>query len=101
MKVEVADKRAFRVWWQRELNERKDGSIRKNKSGQNRINTICYVATKNGKDILYYGKAIQNSDDNFNKAIGRKVSLTKAIRKFQKTERTIFWENYLKNCKIR
>jgi len=101
MKVQIDENKSFKVWWQRELNKKKDGSIRKSKNGQNRINTICYIANRDGKDIIYYEKAIQNKDDNFSKAMGRKISLTKAVRSFTKPERTIFWENYLKNCKIR
>lgn len=43
-----------------------------------------------------FGSAFCSVEDNFNKAIGRKLALTRALEgsKFSKEERTAIWETY-------
>lgn len=108
MKVELKDV-LYDVNWERVLNKRKDGTIRKSYNGTNRINTLCHISIVDKNKIkseryteLFLGKAYQNSKDIFNKAIGRKIALTKAIKdNFNKDERTVFWDFYKEKCKLR
>lgn len=59
--------------------------------------TLCRIILPNGK--IYTGIARCSKRDNFCKDIGRKVSLTRALKSagFDKAERRIFWKTYLNN----
>lgn len=46
--------------------------------------------------VVFTGTALLHPKDNFNKAIGRKISLTRAIEDLPKTVRTQIWEKYHK-----
>ena len=37
--------------------------------------------------------------DQFDRSVGRKISLTRAIYGFSKADRTIIWNEYFKHCK--
>lgn len=109
MKVKVKNV-LYDVSWERFLNRRKNKSktVRQNVNGINRINTLCHVSIVNKDKVkserytrVHTGEAIQSSKDIFNKAIGRKVSLTKAIENFTKADRTVIWGIYKQRCKLR
>jgi hypothetical protein len=61
--------------------------------------TQCYISPE-GQKPLYYGVAKKVKEDNHNKHIGRKLSLARAIQSFDRNQRKVFWEAYLKNCRI-
>lgn len=50
--------------------------------------------------IISVAEANCHPDDNFCKAEGRKKSLTRAIKKFDKSFRAAIWKEYLRCCKI-
>jgi hypothetical protein len=41
------------------------------------------------------GKAFRSAIDHFNKEVGRKLSLTRALGKFNKKARAAFWKTFL------
>jgi len=64
--------------------------------------TECKI-TINEKQFIGVGCAIVHPKDNFCKEKGRQISLTKALNnlKFEREDRTIFWNEYRKWGKIR
>lgn len=96
--------RIYNVRWKREKKKRK---------GREVIDTYCDISkvdpSKEGRNKYTTikgatGKAYQSPKDNFNKAVGRKIALDRALRnsnKFYKEHRKIFWDTYKKHCHIR
>lgn len=58
--------------------------------------TIC---TLSRGSVTSNGHALCSPNDNFNKDVGRKVSLSRALESFDKEERTHVWDNYRKLTK--
>lgn len=62
--------------------------------------TVCDVKVG---EIKFTGKAFKIVEDNFNKAVGRKNALTKAMRfaadVLNKQERRAVWQEYFKACR--
>ena len=77
--------------------------------GENQhIETVCTVSeidpNKIGKErfhCLAVGQASLNPQDHFEKSVGRKLSLARALKLtcFCKAARKIVWETYLSTCK--
>jgi len=66
-------------------------------SYDNRRITLCVVEDENR---TFVGQAICNPKDQYNKSIGRKVSLTDAISGLDKQARTSVWKEYLTKFKV-
>ena len=73
------------------------------------VDTECFISrindNKTGEEKynpISSGLAHQSPRDIFNKAIGRKIALGRALQKtdFSKEDRTIFWKIYFDHCKI-
>lgn len=62
--------------------------------------TVCDIKID---DLTFTGKAFKIVEDNFNKSIGRKNALTKALRYatdiLSKSDRRTVWEAYFKSCR--
>lgn len=59
--------------------------------------TTCEIVTVNGNeivDVVTSGVAICHPSDNFNKEIGRKTSLQRAVEKLHREERVQIWNAY-------
>ncbi len=58
--------------------------------------TVCTVELKTGETwtIVAVGGAKLHTYDRFEKETGRRLSLTRAIERFSRAERTAFWEAY-------
>ena len=62
--------------------------------------TMCFIESPNGQ--IYTGFARVHPEDKYVKAIGRKVSLAKALQNItsNKNIRKFFWDEYKKRCKL-
>ena len=61
--------------------------------------TICRLYDSLG-EVLSEGYAFQKEPDNFSRAIGRRIALTKALRSINsKSLRTDIWQDYFRTCK--
>lgn len=71
------------------------------KKGKNHdcVRTECTIVTNLGNHHSH-GNAVCSIKDTDEKEIGRKVSLTKAIKYFNKIERAKFWEVYRTMTKV-
>lgn len=59
--------------------------------------TDCFITyVDNPENHAAEGRAICSALDQFNKAVGRKVALTRALKPFDKEIRTRFWKAYWK-----
>ena len=57
--------------------------------------THCFVRLADQKESVATGHAICSPEDNFNKQIGRKLSLSRALRNwFTRDDRMYFWKEY-------
>jgi 7-keto-8-aminopelargonate synthetase-like enzyme len=54
--------------------------------------TICTIT--GGKDVVSSGAARCADHDNFCRATGRKLALTRALAKFDKAARSVVWAKY-------
>lgn len=54
---------------------------------------------KEDGELVSTAKSMCNPVDNFNKDIGRKISLTRAIKEFPKEVRKLIWDSYLNRNK--
>lgn len=61
--------------------------------------TICYLM-KEDNSLLNSGHSSCTINDTFSKEIGRKISLTRAVKELPKSERTKIWEAYLNRANI-
>jgi len=110
LNVKINDQ-IFNVRWKREKKKRQRKEV---------IDTHCDISKvdpfKEGRNKYTTmkgaaGKAYQNPKDTFNKAIGRKISLKRALKnynkhkkyglKLNKKTRKIFWDVYKQNCKLK
>lgn len=59
--------------------------------------TECMVLVmgEDGPEKASMGVAVCSRGDNFDRKVGRKISLTRALKKFDKSFRTMTWEQYL------
>jgi len=59
-------------------------------------NITCYITEKQDKEkiLVSQGIASQYPSDEFNGIVGRKISFFKAIKKFNKEDRSLFWDAY-------
>lgn len=57
-------------------------------------NLISVCKVHNGDKTISTGKAHKAKNDNFNKSLGRKIALTRAIKMLPKDERTEIWNDY-------
>ena len=55
--------------------------------------TFCYIT--NGDGIMKIGHAYCSQSDNFDRKVGRKIALTRAVRGLDKGLRTQIWNTYL------
>lgn len=66
------------------------------------INTFCTISSvdfsKQGRDKftpVSTGEAKQSVKDNYDKIVGKKISMTRALKQvFSRPERAVFWENF-------
>ena len=67
----------------------------KEEDARTKGNTICCI---NG---TFVGDANCFINDQFNKSVGRKISLTRALQRypFSKEDRKLIWKEYFKHCK--
>lgn len=56
--------------------------------------TDCYVFEGEDEVPVIVGRGYCSSKDNFNRSVGRKVALTKALQSFDKTYRAEVWNKY-------
>jgi hypothetical protein len=59
--------------------------------------TECKVFSNNM--LIGFGITYCSKNDNFNRKIGRKISLTRAISKLDKSTRKEIWDNYWKQVR--
>ncbi len=83
MKVEV-DGHIYTVDWQH---------IRGGEKNDFNAITDCFIIDENGH-YIGYDHAICSKKDNFDRSIGRKLSLARAISGLKKEQRRKFWEAY-------
>jgi len=97
MKVELSDGRIINVRWKRIYKKREKKEV---------VDTICLVSGVNEKkegSEKYFpiatGLAYQSPDDRYVRAVGRKISLTRAVEEFKiKKDREKIWQAYFENC---
>jgi len=67
--------------------------------------TKCFIIDNKTEKMIIEGMGVLHPNDNFNKKIGRKISLTKALNNYdsmmeedswKKEGRTMFWNEYHK-----
>jgi len=58
--------------------------------------TTCEIFNAFDESGVGYGLTYCSRSDQFNKATGRKVALTRALKAFDKETRTRFWKAYFK-----
>ena len=63
-------------------------------SSDDKFLTVCTIYD-NANQIIAKGNAIRNPEDKFVKEIGRKKSLTRALREFDRNTRAQYWQAYL------
>jgi hypothetical protein len=95
MKVNINDSNELKVKWDYEFGRRE---IQSKYGKLKRIKAIihCAIATKED-EYLVSGEAFLSETDNFNKDLGRKLSLKKALQQLfpnNKVARACFWEAY-------
>lgn len=58
--------------------------------------TYCFLKEGEGENVVGYGVASCAPGDNFNKVIGRKLALARALKDagLNKAERTAIWEQF-------
>lgn len=56
--------------------------------------TNCIINDLQDDNNSRIGTAICSRQDQFNRAVGRKVALTRALKPFDKETRTRFWKRY-------
>ena len=61
--------------------------------------TECKITFKD--EVVSFGYAFSHMSDQFSRSTGRKISLTRAIRTFNKEIRSKFWEEYFYCCKVK
>jgi hypothetical protein len=61
--------------------------------------TSCYVDDIESGELLLEGEAYCSENDIFDKAVGRKISLARAIESLDKETRTEFWNKYIETTK--
>ena len=61
--------------------------------------TVCIVALDKEGEFLTEGESYCSILDTFDKAVGRKVSLARAISGFDRSERAEFWKKYIETTK--
>ncbi len=101
MKVKLDDERIIDVRWIRHKKERRKKPV---------IDTECVIKaivdeSMKGEDKylpvpLGSGCTYQSPEDQYVRAIGRKISLTRAVKSFGiKEDRRKIWKTYFENCK--
>lgn len=85
----------FRHEFYRKTWEEKGATVRKDIPHQPNV-TTCNILNVKGKEesSVCSGKAVRNVTDNFNKEIGRKLSMTRAIMGLSKDVRRQIWQAY-------
>jgi hypothetical protein len=64
--------------------------------------TTCFILPvdcTNTEEALAIGTATCSRGDNFDRAIGRKVALAKALKGFDRETRKAFWQAYFEKTK--
>jgi len=56
--------------------------------------TICKIINKDTNEQVAIGESFCSDKDSYNKKVGRKFSLTKAISKFDKSVRASIWDQF-------
>lgn len=71
------------------------------KSDTKHLETVCLIKNLNTGKVIQ-DHALKSPNDNHNKHIGRKISLARALKVMglNREQRKIFWDAYLKNCKV-
>jgi hypothetical protein len=67
-----------------------------------RRGVICHIEDETVEDMAFIrsGLALCSPNDNFNKEIGRKISLKKAMATYNKEIRTKLWEEFRTMTKV-
>jgi len=83
MLAEIGDK-VFIVKWNHENNGRDEQSV-----------TRCFIRNAANKEVVCSGVSICDTRDQYNKQIGRKISLSRALKNFPDVnDRKVFWHSY-------
>lgn len=95
MKVTFPDGRTYLVSWHHENRVSiGDGKL---ESGITRPYTECLIYIVNGdhtKTLLNKVSAYLHPKDQYNKNVGRKISMQKALKDFSYNDQTAFWSAY-------
>lgn len=62
--------------------------------------TRCVIANKETKAVEYSAWAIIGNNDQFCRAKGRKVSLTRAMKDIPRVDRSVMWLDYMLTVKL-
>ena len=67
--------------------------------------TECIITERNPKteedEVIYYGEAYCSVNDTFDKSVGRKLSLARALETAPKDFRTKVWKLYLETVRVK
>lgn len=63
------------------------------------VRTVCTITDDEGVRILARASCFVHPNDNPCRSTGRKLSLTRAAKNFDKETRTEIWNEYFKNFK--
>jgi hypothetical protein len=74
-----------------------DANSRKKK----RFTTFCWISEPDKKVVITKGVSKLNPIDKLNRNLGKARAFQKAIKKYSRDERIIFWLEFHKNFKIR
>lgn len=99
MKIEIKNKTYF-VKWQHNVVDNSTHKMSKRINpdpSTTRCNILIGPKTEEAKmTVVGFGISTLATTDTFNKDIGRRVSMTRALNVFSKEERAIFWDHYNK-----
>jgi len=62
--------------------------------------TRCVVKEPSTKEVISTAWARLHTNDTFDRVIGRKISMTRAIKDFTRRERTAIWNDYHKTMMV-
>jgi hypothetical protein len=83
--------RMFKVWQRYTVRFEKIGNLQL-KSG--RFDTRCSIFDMMEHQVVSEGVAYLHPNDQYNRLLGKKIALTKALQKWSRQDRTIFWRAF-------
>jgi hypothetical protein len=88
MKVKIGGKE-YKIWFKHSF-----ASVRVMGSHKIKALTSCYIVDNSGIICGALGFAYCSVADNFQKSIGRKIALSRAVQPFTRAERKEIWDQY-------